>query len=101
MLGCVGMICLQFVMSKWQMLRFYSRMSCNSERLAWHGLHWWGVPLCMLFAASLMWGVQAQILPWGCARFGFPAHFLIYFLGLKMIKKLIPERTGREDTYTQ
>jgi hypothetical protein len=101
LVGCVAMVALQYVFSKWQMLRVYSKMCCNSERLAWHGLHWWSVPLCMLFAASLMWGVQGEILPWGCARFGFPAHFVLYFLGLKQVKKFIPDRIEHQDTYKQ
>lgn len=101
MSGCVLMVALQYSFSQWMMLRFYARMSNNSERLAWHGLHWWGVPLCMLFAAALMWGVQAEVLPYGTARYGFPTHFLVYFLGLKMIKRFIPERDSRDDTYTE
>lgn len=101
LLGCSIMIVLQFLFSTWQMLRFYCRQTCNFDRLAWHGLHWWSVPLCMLFAACLMYGVQGGLLPWGTARFGFPIHFAIYCLGLKMVKDKIPQPISRDDTYTE
>jgi hypothetical protein len=48
-----------------------------------------------------MYGVQGGLLPWGTARFGFPIHFAIYFLGLKMVKDKIPQPISRDDTYTE
>merc|ERR1719235_1993648 len=87
-------------MSQWNMLRAYSHTLSNSERLAWHGLHWWGLPLGMIFGAMTFWGAQAGNFSSEFPLWAWLFHFVLYFGGLAIVAKFRPKaQRQHEDRY--
>merc|ERR1719235_400742 len=83
---CLLLVFLHHVYSKWHYLRAYGSVKNNSERLAWHALHWWCVPVTMLVVAAVLHGMMAGVIPQGSARVGAIVHLVVFFLGLKLIQ---------------
>eukprot|EP00746_Dinoflagellata_sp_MGD_P139869 gnl/MRDRNA2_/MRDRNA2_73230_c0_seq1.p1 gnl/MRDRNA2_/MRDRNA2_73230_c0~~gnl/MRDRNA2_/MRDRNA2_73230_c0_seq1.p1 ORF type:complete len:1187 (-),score=166.78 gnl/MRDRNA2_/MRDRNA2_73230_c0_seq1:17-3577(-) len=90
-----------YLTCQWTMIRGYGLSLCTSEHLCWDGLHLWCFPMALLFTCGLWWGSFGGHVPTELVGWGWLINTIIFVVGLRLVKKSIPARVDRDDTYQE